>query len=171
MRTASTLSALVAELSANCGDMFEACRSVGVSTIFVSQWRKDDKQVDADLSEAERVGSMRLESEAIRRAVHGVEKGVYYKGEKVDTEVVYSDGLLQTVLKARLPAYKTGEGGGTTFTGPTQINIMPRATNYDEWLAMKDATTNRKALPAPEAVEDAEFTAVPASPQFEGLGL
>lgn len=173
-RTATTLSALVAELSANCGDMFEACRAVGVSTMFVTQWRKDDKEVDAELAEAERVGSMRLESEAIRRAVHGVTKGVYYKGERVDDEVVYSDGLLQTVMKARLPQYAAkGEGGGATFNGPTQINIMPRADNYEQWLAMKDATTNRKALPKPEPAEviEAEFAPVPNSPQFEGLGI
>lgn len=173
MRTATTLSALIAELSANCGDMFEACRTVMVSTMFVTQWRKDDKEVDAQLREAERVGAMRLESEAIRRAVHGVKKGVYYQGDRVDEETVYSDTLLQVVMKANIAKYATGgDSGGNTFNGPTQINIMPRADNYGDWLAMKDATNARRALPAAApAIETADFVEIPNSPDFVGIDL
>jgi len=40
-----------------------------------------------------------LEPEAIRRAVAGVEKAVYYKGEQVGVEREYSDTLLIFLLK------------------------------------------------------------------------
>ena len=41
------------------------------------------------------------ELEMRRRAVEGYEKGVYFKGELMDTEVVYSDALLLNYLKAK----------------------------------------------------------------------
>jgi hypothetical protein len=179
MRTQATLETLVRELQTNCGDMYGACRAANVSLIFVNAWMKDDKDVAAALAEAERVGGMQLESEAIRRAVHGVEKGVYFKGLRTDTETVYSDGLLQTLLKGKMrDRYANdGEGGGITVHGQAQINIMPRANNYEEWLRMKESTmqlrersdaVDANMLPAPGQMIEGEC--VPVSP-FEGLGL
>lgn len=163
-RTQATLDAIVQTLQVNCGDLFDACKRCLVSPVFVRQWMKDDKDVAALIVEAERVGALALQSEAIRRAVHGVEKGVYFKGEMVDTETVYSDGLLTTLLKGRMAETFGGEEQrGATFNGPTQINIMPRANTYDEWLAMKDATLTRRdgmdktdanMLPAPDQMID-----------------
>jgi hypothetical protein len=155
--------------------------------MFVQQWMKDDKEFATAITEAERVGALSLQSAAIKRAVHGVEKGVYFKGERVDTEVQYSDGLLTTLLKARLPETFGAEAaeGGNTFNGPTQINIMPRADTYDQWLAMKDATLARRdALDAADKAEGkleggrpapllqyVELEAVPVRNPFEGIGL
>jgi hypothetical protein len=174
-RTQATLDALVAELQGNCGDLFAACQRTGVSLIFVRTWMKDDKEVAAQLVEAERVGAMGLQSEAIRRATVGEEKGVYFKGERVGTEYVKSDGLLQTLLKGRLPDIfgKDSEGlGGITANGNVQINIMPRAANYDEWLTMKESTLALRsrneaaaALPAPVTIDVTPVNA------FEGLGI
>jgi hypothetical protein len=140
MRNEATLNAISVELQRNCGDILAACRAVGVSLIFVNQWRKDDKDTDATLTEAERVGTQGLVSAAIRRAVHGVPKGVYFKGVKVDEEVVYSDGLLQTLLKAKVPEFaKEGEGGNVNVQ-VNVANLMPRADNYEQWLMMKQQT-------------------------------
>lgn len=177
MRTEANLHRLVEELQGNCGDLFAACRTVGVSLVFVRTWMKDDKDVAAALVEAERVGAMQIQSEAIRRAVHGYEKGVYFKGCLVDTETVYSDGLMQTLLKGKLPEIyaKDADGGGNVFNGPTQINVMPRADNYEEWLNMRSATLAARdktdALPAPgDQVIDLEAIPVPEN-AFAGLGL
>lgn len=189
MRTKERLDGLIAELTANCGDMYEACRAQGVSTMFVLAWRKDDKEVDSQLEEAQRCGRMNLISHAIKRATVGVEKGVYYQGEQIATETVYSDSLLGTMLKT-IPEFRDPDAGAkNVFNGPTQINLMPRAKNYDEWLSMKDSTNNRRQLPAPvEDVIDAEFAPIPSnehaesleaiarimgppSPQLAGLGL
>jgi hypothetical protein len=169
MRNEATLNALSTELQRNCGDILAACKVVGVSLIFVRQWRKDDAKVDEALTEAEQVGTQGLVSAALQRAVHGVEEDVYYRGEVVGQKINYSDGLLQTLLKAKLPEFaKEGEGG------PVQVNvnvanIMPRAGSYSEWLAMKDQTINR-ALPAPsdEAIE-VEFA--PVEHPFAGIEL
>lgn len=176
-RTQATLEALVTALQRNCGDLYAACQQCMVSPMFVSTWMKDDKDVRAQLNEAERVGALGLQSEAIRRAVVGEARGVYFKGEQVGVEYHKSDGLLQTLLKGRLPdVFGGGDsmGGITVNGGNAQINIMPRANSYDEWLGMKESTlalrARQEALPKPGEVIDAIAIPLPDSP-FEGLGL
>lgn len=162
MRNEATLDAIARELERNCGDILAAAKSVGVSLIFINQWRKDDKAVDERLTEAERVGTQGLVSAAIQRAVRGVQKGVYFKGLKVDEETVYSDGLLQTLLKAKVPEFaKDGESAGTHVT-VNVANMMPRATSYDEWLTMKQSTLAKpqEALPAPDPDRDVSLAAL-----------
>lgn len=152
MRTDENLKLVCDALQRNCGDMHDAARQASLSPHFLFTWLRDDPDAAKLVEEAQRVGWMGLESEAVRRAVKGVEEDVFYKGEVVGIKINYSDTLLAKVMEARIPAYKKGEGGNTTYNGPTQINIMPRATNYDEWLAMKDKTLERRAeaaLPAP----------------------
>lgn len=156
MRNETTLQFLVSALQQNCGDMLAAAKTVGVSLIFVNQWRKDDKKVDEALTEAERVGAQGLVSAAIQRAVRGVEEDVYYKGEVVGQKTNYSDGLLQTLLKAKIPEFAKDAEGGGVHVNVQVANLMPRATSYEEWLAMKTQTLARPAtaLPAPDAERD-----------------
>jgi hypothetical protein len=180
MRNEMTLNAISTELQRNCGDVLAACRAVGVSLIFVNQWRKDDKEVDAKLTEAERVGTQGLVSAAIQRAVRGVEKGIYYKGIRVDSETVYSDGLLQTLLKAKVPEFAKEGENGSVHVNVNVANLMPRATSYDQWLTMKQQTLappadREKSLGALgrvmcEPAIDAEFTEVPQH-AFAGIDL
>lgn len=168
MRNETTMNALATELQRNCGDTLAAAKAVGVSLIFVNQWRKDDKLVDDALTEAERVGTQGLVSAAIERAVKGIDEDVYYRGLVVGSRKNYSDGLLQTLLKAKVAEFaKENESAGVSVT--VQVaNVMPRAANYTEWLAMKDQTVNR-SLPAPSTddVIEAEFT----ERVFEGINL
>jgi len=140
MRTEATLNQICAALQRNCGDQYEACREVGVSLIFLDQWCADDKTVAERVSEAARVGNMGLVSAAIKRAVNGVQEDVYYKGIAVGQKTNYSDTLLTTLLKAKVPDFhKDAEGGGVQVN--VQIaNIMPRADTYEQWLAMKKTT-------------------------------
>lgn len=179
-RTAETLGVLINSLQSNCGDMYAACRAANVSLMFVRTWCKDDATVAEQLDEAARVGAMQLESEAIRRAVYGDERGVYFKGARVGEEFVKSDGLLQTLLKGRMRhvygSDAEGGQGGITVNGQAVINVMPRANNYEDWLRMKDVTDaaiqrrdNLEALPAPEQVID--VIATPVHNPFVGLGI
>jgi hypothetical protein len=46
-----------------------------------------------------------LRKEAYRRAVEGIDKGVYYQGVLTATEKQYSDSLLSSMLKAHCPEY------------------------------------------------------------------
>lgn len=153
MRTEEHLRVITDALQQNCGDMHAACRSAGLSPFFVTTWCRDDPETARAIDEAQRVGWLGLESEAIRRGVHGVNEDVYYKGEVVGYKTNYSDTLLGKLLEARAPAFKKGEAANNVFNGPTQINLMPRAETYEDWLAMKDKTlerrAHREAVPAP----------------------
>lgn len=152
MRTDETLKSLVDILTVNCGDLHQAARAVGMSPTAIMQWIKDDPVAAEQIEEAQRVGWLGLESEAIRRGHHGVDVDVYYRGEKVGTKRDYSDGLLIKVMEARIPEYsKKTADQSNVFMGPTQINLMPRADNYEQWLEMKKAT-DLPALPAPDKV-------------------
>ena len=158
MRTEELLSSLCTALQANCGDILDACQRCGVSLVFVRQWRKDDLKINEALTEAENLGTQGLVSAAIQRGVRGIDKDVYYKGEVVGQQREFSDGLLQTLLKAKVAEFaKDGEGAGTGIT-VNIANIMPRADNYQQWLEMKNTTIDKVALPAPpELIQVAEF--------------
>jgi hypothetical protein len=68
----------------------------------------------------------RLEDEADRRAVDGVEVGVYHKGELVGTEVRYSDQLLALLLKANARE-KYGDKVDQTVTAKGGVLVVPAA--------------------------------------------
>lgn len=161
-----TLSAVERELHRNCGDELAACQAVGVSLTFLNQWRKDDKEVNERITEAGRVGTQGLVSAAIKRAVHGVQKGVYYKGALVSHETEYSDGLLQTLLKAKVPEFAKDSEHGNVNVQVNVANLMPRADSYAQWLEMKN-----KTLALPSATTDAEFVEVQPVPEFAGIEL
>jgi hypothetical protein len=128
----------------------------------VQKWMGDDPLVAERLTSAKEAGALQIEHAAITRAVHGVKKDVWFKGEVVGEETQYSDSLLQTLLKKRLPHTYGEDAGGNTLVNYGQINVMPRAENYEEWLGMMQATDrvlieHQKQLPN---VLDAEYTPV-----------
>lgn len=186
MRNEITLAAIADQLQRNCGDTLAACKAIGVSLLFLNQWRKDDKVVDERLTEAERVGTQGLVSAAIQRAVHGIEEDVWYKGQVAGSKIVYSDGLLQTLLKAKVPEFAKEGDGGHVQVNVNVANLMPRASSYEQWLAMKDQTLARAALPAPDEREvslgaiakimceppiEAEYVEITPARAFEGIDL
>lgn len=155
MRTDDNLNLLCEALSANCGDLYDACMRVGLSLQFVAQWQRDDTEAGARMKEAERLGAMRIQSAVIRRGVEGIMQPVFYQGEVCGYKAEYSDGLLTLLAKGRLPQLfaPDSEVGRQVFNGPVQINNMPRAETYEDWLAMKEATLamrdDTRALAAP----------------------
>ena len=66
-------------------------------------WLEKDPKYATAFEQAKQEASDRLEAEARRRAVDGVEEPVYYLGKVVGTKLVYSDGLLTFLLKGVLP--------------------------------------------------------------------
>lgn len=156
MRSDIKLGELTSALERNFGDIHAAARQVGVSPYFVLQWIKDDEVARNAIEEAQRVGYMGIESVALERAIKGSERGVWHAGQRVGVEIQHHDGLLTKILEARVPAYNKSEGGPggkNVFNGPVQINNMPRAENYEEWVAMRNLTLEQRnplALEAPK---------------------
>ncbi|MFB6453730.1 hypothetical protein ACE38W_00540 [Chitinophaga sp. Hz27] len=83
-----------------------------------------------------------LEDEAHRRAVTGLKKGIYYKGERIAWETEYSDTLLIVLLKAHAPErYKdrtSAEISGPNGT-PIQQEVVTRVI-FEDYGSRKDST-------------------------------
>lgn len=114
---------------ANSGGVEHASRVAGVSREAIWKWRKSDIQFEAREISAKNMFAERLEREALRRAVDGIEKGVWYKGKRIGDEKEYSDSLLAALLKANIPD-KFGDtikvGGGSE-----PIKVMTLGLNLD----------------------------------------
>lgn len=99
------------------GSVLSACIAIGSTREEVSVWRSDDKVFAKAWDNAILDSVERLENEAIRRAVHGVEEGIYFGARKIGTRKVYSDTLLKTLMEGNNPnKYRknvTIEGGTT----------------------------------------------------------
>lgn len=83
------------------GLVASAAEASGTTVRQVNKLRKDNEEFAYAMDEVTELIADRFEQEAIRRAVDGIEKGVYYKGELVNTERQYSDTLLLNFLKAK----------------------------------------------------------------------
>ena len=95
------------------------------------QWLEADPVYAAAYEDAMEQAAQRLEAEATRRAVEGVEEPVFYQGKQCGVIRRYSDSLLMFLLKGAMPdKYKertstelTGAGGKpltVTFVSPGQ---------------------------------------------------
>lgn len=66
-------------------------------------WKRDDADFSAKWEHAYSLGTDRMEQEARRRAVEGVDTPVFYKGDLCGVKREYSDNLLTFVMAARDP--------------------------------------------------------------------
>ena len=142
-----------------------ACQSAGYRNMApINRALKDDPGFAEAFREASQSAADMIESEAVRRGMQGIKKAVYYKGEIIDYEIVYSDSLLQTLLKAAKPE-KFAERSKTTTDVNVRVGIavIPGTMkNADNWEKHSNMVHDRqKALNAP-AVVDAEFKEVKA---------
>ncbi len=80
-----------------------AARTAGINRVYAYTARARSKTFAAEWHEAIEEGIDMLALEARRRAVHGVEKPICYRGEVVGMTKKYSDILLIFLLKAHCP--------------------------------------------------------------------
>ena len=73
----------------------------GLCRITTYEERRRNEDFAARWDEAVELGTSALEDEAVRRAMAGVQKSVYYQGEVCGEVTEYSDTLLAMMLKAR----------------------------------------------------------------------
>lgn len=93
-----------------CGMVTMACKLTGICRTTVYEERQRNEEFATAWADVEERTTERMEREAYRRAVEGVDSPVLYKGEFVKTEDgsqlverEYSDTLLTFLLKARKP--------------------------------------------------------------------
>ena len=79
-------------------NLAQACKVLKIPRSTLNNLRARDPKFDKATKAAISNGVDAIEAEAIRRGVEGVKKDVYYKGEKIGDETVYSDTLLKFIL-------------------------------------------------------------------------
>lgn len=99
------------------GTITHAAARVGINRATPYDWIKNDPEFAAEFERAKEAVGDKLEKEAIRRACEGINKPIYYKGQKVDTIKEYSDTLLIFLLKGQKPE-KFGDKITQEISGP-----------------------------------------------------
>jgi argininosuccinate synthase len=97
---------------AKCGNVTVAAEQAEISRKAHYEWMQADPIYAEWFEDAHEEAIQRMEAEARRRAVEGVMKPVFYKGEIVGYVNEYSDNLLMFNLKAA----RSSIGSGSTPT-------------------------------------------------------
>ena len=84
------------------GTVVKACEVARVARSEHYRWIRN-KRYAARFREAEEHAIQALETEARRRAMVGIEKPIFYKGQAIAHIHSFSDGLLMFLLKAKRP--------------------------------------------------------------------
>lgn len=85
------------------GNVTRACELSKISREAVYARRNANPEFEARFQEVKAQAIEVMEDEATRRAFEGVEEGIYFQGSKIDLKTVYSDGLIQFLLRANKP--------------------------------------------------------------------
>lgn len=117
---------LILDILATGGSVYSAARAAGVARSTAYKWREEDPEFRELWDDALESGIDRMEDEAHRRAVEGVDKPVFHKGEVCGTVREYSDTLMIFQLKARRPE-KYRERTDTNVTGTINVTITTYA--------------------------------------------
>lgn len=123
--------------------------AVGRRTVY--EWRESDPEFAKQWEDAYAAGTEVFEQEARRRAVEGIERGVYYMGERVDTQREFSDTLMMFMLKARAPEKYRERLDVKHDVGGIAERILAARQRAGVTI---DAQPARPALPAPIDPDD-----------------
>lgn len=115
----------------------EAAEFAGVKLGHMRSLRRTDVNMAAMWTQAEDESGDHLVQEARRRAIDGWEEPIVYRGEVIGHKRVYSDRLLELLLKARVPAFadkqKLEISGQVTLTADDLVRArsLPKSVGVD----------------------------------------
>lgn len=114
-----------------------AAKASGVTLRKAQKEYENDPAFHEDCMDAKEQMADKFEMEAVRRAVEGTSKGIFYQGERMDEETVYSDALLAKILTGRRPEVYgdkreiTGAGGGAIQVVIQEFSAPKSEESYD----------------------------------------
>jgi len=153
---------------AKTGAVVAAAKAAGYAdSQMVNKYRKTDPEFAEAWEAAENAAIDVWEAEAAKRAFEGVAKGVYFRGQKVDEEMQWSDGLAQFMLKAKRPEiYGERKRVDVNVGGQVGVAVLPMAGNDTEQWEKESGEVNRRNAEALQKekeekenllIEDAEY--------------
>lgn len=92
------------DLLEQTGNLSASAAAVGVTGRAVYALMAREPEFRKRVEDAREKACLKIEQEMIRRGLTGIERGVFYKGERVATEREYSDKLLLALAKANMPS-------------------------------------------------------------------
>lgn len=96
--------------------------------------KRKEREFAAAWAQAMEMAGDRFEEEAARRAVEGVKRDIYYKGEVVGSEQQYSDGLLSKLLDGSKPDKYAPKRENTQVNVQVGLAVIPMtAPSLDAW--------------------------------------
>jgi hypothetical protein len=100
----------------------DSARDAGIDVKYAHIRRRVDQSFCQAWNEAATIGTELLEQEAERRAYHGVDEPVFFRGIECGHIRKYSDTLLMFLLKSRRPAVYR-DNSDNKFGGSFQLNV------------------------------------------------
>ena len=119
-------------------------RIAGIRGVELLRHLKMDEEFSDDFEVAKAIFHQKLEREAYRRAVDGVLENVYNKdGDIVGEKLVYSDRMLEILLKANMPEkYREQHNVNQGAPGVGGVLLVPvKEGKMDEWAERLDKLT------------------------------
>jgi AcrR family transcriptional regulator len=123
-----------------------AAEAAGVSRPLLYRWYGTDAAFAADWDDAARRAADRLEDEALRRAMEGVEKPVFHRGQQVGAVRTYNDRMLLALLQRRRPMPSARLGASSPGRNPGFLRGFDPLDIPAEELARRDAELARHLL-------------------------
>lgn len=127
------------------GIVLDGVTAASVSRKTVAYWRESDEWFEELYKAALEEAGDRVEAEAMRRAVDGVDVPVIYQGmptmtedavsgeKRVLTTKQYSDSLLALILKGRKQEYRENVKQTHSFEGQTGVLVVPAPVDPEAW--------------------------------------
>ena len=119
---------------AETGSFAVAAAAAGVSTKTVRQYRAEEPEFAEALEMARDLLCEKLQKECIRRAVDGVEQEHHDKeGNHLYTKIIYSDRLLELLLKRFDPKYRESFKAELAVQGGVLVVPGSGNSDIDKW--------------------------------------
>lgn len=105
------------------GREFQAMRAAGITRHQLMKYRETNPEfVEMEQDIVSEV-SDKIREEVWRRAMDGIDQGVYHKGEMIDTQKRYSDSLLAILARAKCAEFANKTELTSGDGGPLRIEI------------------------------------------------
>lgn len=142
---------------AKTGRVAHAARAAGYTdSRYLQQLRRKDDDFAKEWEEAVEAAGDVLEDAAMQRAVEGVTEPVFYKGTVVGHKVVYSDQLLQFLLKHNKPdKYRENHNAGGAGAFNFAVLPVPLASAED-WEKIAGKVLEGQSMPISQNVVSTE---------------